>query len=370
MNYKKQRDVRLDIIRIFSFFCVVSIHFFLNSGFYYENVNGFKMLIMCIIRSFFIISVPMFIILTGYLMNKKELSKKYYKGIIKILIIYILCSIVYSLFSKFYQRNNMNLIIFFKNILAYSGTPYAWYVEMYIGLFLLIPFLNIIFNNLRDKKQANILLITLVFIIGLPSILNIFKFNSLEWWFHPVIDNAYSKIFPSWWSSIYPIFYYFLGAYLKRYPIKISANYNFVLLFLTVALDGLFNFYRSYGGRYVYGTWNDYSSAFIMIISFLTFNLLLKIKLKENKVRDNVLKTLSDACLGAYLISYCYDYIFYNYLNQMIINVKDRFIYAPIIVILVFSASIITSMLINYFYKIVLNGILKIKKKEGYNNGI
>ena len=108
---KKARDVRLDIIRIFSLFCVIAVHFFLNSGFYNEIVIGKKMYIMSIIRSFFIICVPMFIMLTGYLVNGKTLSKKYYKGIIKILIIYLICSIIYSLFvPKFFLKHEKNTI--------------------------------------------------------------------------------------------------------------------------------------------------------------------------------------------------------------------------------------------------------------------
>ena len=150
---KKARDVRLDIIRIFSLFCVIAVHFFLNSGFYNEIVIGKKMYIMSIIRSFFIICVPMFIMLTGYLVNGKTLSKKYYKGIIKILIIYLICSIIYSLFGKFYLKEEMTFTIFLKKLISYSGTRYSWYIEMYIGLFLLIPFFNIIINSLKSKKE-------------------------------------------------------------------------------------------------------------------------------------------------------------------------------------------------------------------------
>lgn len=38
----KKRDVRLDIVRIFSLFCVIAVHFFLNSGFYEKAVIGKK----------------------------------------------------------------------------------------------------------------------------------------------------------------------------------------------------------------------------------------------------------------------------------------------------------------------------------------
>ena len=360
----RKRDVKLDIIRIFAFLCVVSIHFFLNSGFYKETIKGKEMYIMCIFRSLFIISVPMFITLTGYLMNKKEISKKYYKGIIKVIVIYFMCSIVYSLFIKYYQQGEMNLGIFIKNLLSYSGTKYSWYIEMYIGLFLIIPFLNLVFNNLKSQRQAKLLIFTLVVIIGLPTLLNTFKLDSLEWWRQPSLDKTYTKILPTWWSAIYPIFYYYLGAYLRKYPIKMSAILNFFLIIIWLIIDGAFNYYRSYGANYIWGTWNNYSSILVMITTFLIFNLLLKINLKENKnVRDKIFKTISDACLGAYLLSCCFDIIFYAKLEELIPDVKERFIYAPAIICLVFACSIIASMIINLIY-FVINKIFEKTEKN------
>lgn len=345
---EKKRDERLDIIRIFALICVISVHFFLNSGFYDENVYGEKMLVMCILRSFFIICVPMFITLTGYLMNKKQLNLKYYKGIVKILVIYFMCSLIYAIFQKFYLKENVDIIIFLENLLSFKGTRYSWYIEMYIGLFLLIPFLNLIFNNLKDKKQAKCLLFTLIFIIGIPCILNIFNFDSADWWQNPSMSNKYTKLVPSWWTSIYPIFYYFLGAYLSKYEIKLNTKWNLILLITILILDGGFNFYRSYNNKFIWEVWNNYSSATIMLLTFLMFNLLLKIKFKyESKIRNNILKILSDACLGAYLISCIFDKIYYNKLKLIIPMVQDRFLYAPIMILAVLCSSILLSIIIN-----------------------
>ena len=357
---KLVRDYRLDIIRIFSLFCVIAVHFFLNSGFYNEIVVEKRMYIMSIFRSFFIICVPMFIMLTGYLVNGKTLSKKYYKGIIKILIIYLICSIIYSLFVKFYLKEDMTFTIFLKNLISYSGTRYSWYIEMYIGLFILIPFFNIIINSLKSKREYQMILITLIVLIALPSILNIFKFDSIEWWKKPSISNNYVKILPAWWTSIYPVLYYFLGAYLKRYNVKLNTKLNILFLIIFTILDGTFNFYRSFNVKYIWGSWNSYSSLFVMIETFLVFNLLLKIKFKkEFSFRNNTLKILSNACLGAYLISCMYDKIIYDKLEVLIPNVKQRFIYAPIVVLLSFLCSIITSILIN----MILFVISELKKK-------
>ena len=106
---KRVRDPKLDIIRIFALICVVGVHFFLNSGFYDVPIVGKRMYVASVVRAFFITCVPLFLMLTGYLVNKKQLSKKYYKGIIKVLIIYAICSVIYSIFIKVYEKKDMNI---------------------------------------------------------------------------------------------------------------------------------------------------------------------------------------------------------------------------------------------------------------------
>lgn len=346
------RDIRLDIIRIFSLFCIVSVHFLLNSGFYQEIVDGKRMFFMCIIRSLFIICVPMFITLSGYLLNKKELSKKYYKGLIDIILIYIICSLLYFVFKYFYFNNISSFNIFIEDLLNFRGAKYAWYIELYIGLFLLIPFLNLIFNNLKNKKQAKILLITLLVLSGIPNIINIFNFSSMSWWANPAFDNDYFKILPSWWISIYPLFYYFLGAYLSKYKININTKLNILLIFIVIILDGIFNYYRFNGSYFVSTSWNNYSSALVMLKTFLIFNLFLKINIKiKSKSLNNLFKTISNACLCAYLTSGIFDTIYYNFLNTSVPIIKERFIYAPLIVTCVFISSLALGILINFLYE-------------------
>ena len=71
----KKRSAAADIVRCFAFFCVVSVHFFLKNGYYTQPVKGERMFVMTVMRSFFIICVPLFLTLSGYLLRTKELSK-------------------------------------------------------------------------------------------------------------------------------------------------------------------------------------------------------------------------------------------------------------------------------------------------------
>lgn len=87
-----ERNTNLDVIRCIAVFEVLSIHFFLNNGFYSTIVNSFEMYKQIFFRTFFMSCVPLFMILTGYLMSNKTLSLKYYFKISKI--------IVFEKFSK------------------------------------------------------------------------------------------------------------------------------------------------------------------------------------------------------------------------------------------------------------------------------
>ena len=142
-----KRNSALDITRIFAMFSVISVHFFLNNGFYSEPMLGKRMLVMTIMRTGFMVCVPLFITLTGYLMSRKTWSRGYYRGITKTLGIYVLASIACILYKILVVGSEIPFDRAFFSVLNYSGANYAWYIEMYIGLFLLSPLLNILRSN-------------------------------------------------------------------------------------------------------------------------------------------------------------------------------------------------------------------------------
>lgn len=109
----KERNINLDLIRCVAVIFVISVHFCLNSGFYELTCSGMRMLIMCILRTAFITCVPLFLMLTGYLMNKKELTLSYYKGIKRTYCIYVLVCICCLLFNviETVARNAMHTVI-------------------------------------------------------------------------------------------------------------------------------------------------------------------------------------------------------------------------------------------------------------------
>ena len=71
---KQERKYGLDIVRIIATLSVLSVHFFLKTNYYNTPLNSMPMRVQSIIRNFFMICVPLFILITGYLNNNKAVS--------------------------------------------------------------------------------------------------------------------------------------------------------------------------------------------------------------------------------------------------------------------------------------------------------
>ncbi len=330
MNSTK-RNPAADIIRCLALFFVVSVHFMLKNGFYAQPNVGIRMYIMTIMRALFIICVPLFITLSGYLLRKKQLCKSYFLRIFKILLTYTIVAFICLLFAKFFMHENLSINDAIGRFLNYRAAPYGWYIEMYIGLFILIPFLNILYNNLANKKQKSLLIIAFIVLTALPSVINITF-----------------KIVPSWWTGVYPITYYFIGCFLGEYGINLKKRFSFPLIILTVFVSGSLAFWLSHKEKFKSGQWCEYNSFFSVILVILIFAFFTNINYEKMPVLiTKFLKTISGLCLGGYLVSSIFDTLLYPILISKVSYMPNRLEYYFLIVPAVYVLSLILSYFIS-----------------------
>ncbi len=142
----------IDLIKILAMLLVTIVHATTMSGwttigktFTISNffVGFGRMLAFC--------CVPLFMVTTGYLCRKKEMGLNYYKKIVKVLIEYFICSSLVYFGGIIFTEQTFNIIAMMRFVFNISN---QWYVSMYIGLFLLIPFLNILYNNITTLKKS------------------------------------------------------------------------------------------------------------------------------------------------------------------------------------------------------------------------
>lgn len=364
-----KRNPAADIIRILAFFSVVSVHFFLKNGFYSQTVEGGSMFVMTVMRSFFIICVPLFLTLSGYLLRKKQLEKKYYGRISKIIITYILASLLCVAYSIIFLDKDIGIKSVILDILNFSAAPYSWYIEMYLGLFLLIPFLNIVYNSLPSQKSKIWLIITFVILTALPSVLNIYNLNSLDWLALPSASSAVNKIIPSWWQGFYPITYYYIGCYLSEYSIKIKKPLNLALIALCTLISGAFCFWRSYKANFIWGVWCNYQSLFNVVLTTLVFVFFINLNYEKfPPLASKIIQKISGLSLGGYLVSWIFDSELYPILIEKVPTVSGRLRYYFVIVPIIFVLSLIASYILSKIQILIEKGFSfaqkKLKKQE------
>ena len=332
---EKKRSINIDLIKTIAVISVISVHFFANTGFYDKNITGVDTYLIVFFRTLFMICVPLFMITTGYLMKNKKIGKKYYIGIFRVLITYLLMALIYIAYHCFYLKEATFSIKYVILSVLRFDIGYRWYVEMYIGMFLIIPFINLVYNNLNIKKHNQVLLLTMLILTALPGVLNI----------------KYSLI-ADWWINLYPITYYFIGCYINEYKPKIGKLKNVFLLLITLIISTIVNILISNGTTFVRDVHNDWGSIFNVLTSVLTFVLIINLNLDNvNKNISKFITKISELSLGMYLASAIVDnYIYFNVLDKFSsCDFITYIIKVPIVVIL----SLIISLFINLLYKII-----------------
>ena len=203
------RSIGLDLIRSLAIFSVIGGHFFMNSGFQNVEFGEAAMFVQGCAKFFFGIGVPLFLMLTGYLQGKKEANTRYYKGALRVLGSYAVFCLVTILFRIYYLGEQGSALQWGHKVLDFSAIPYGWYIEMWIGLFLLVPFLNILWRHIPTQRLKLVLLGTLYVMTALPDMTNRYGMH----------------LTPGFWADCYPLFFFFAGAYIREYGVTIRKSY-------------------------------------------------------------------------------------------------------------------------------------------------
>ena len=146
-----KREPGIDLVRVMGLFFVNGVHFFLKNGFYSEAQVGAAIWGADCFRWLFFSCNGLFLLLTGYLKSTKPFTKDYYKSLIPVLVGYgLTCLITYPI-RHYAMGESMNIFQWIGNILTFG--KYAWYLEMYIGLILFSPVINLTLEKIQGDKQ-------------------------------------------------------------------------------------------------------------------------------------------------------------------------------------------------------------------------
>jgi surface polysaccharide O-acyltransferase-like enzyme len=324
----------IDILKTIALLSIIGQHFFtLQTPFKQSSFVGVSMFIQGVAMNFFLIGVPLFVAITGYLNAEKKISCRYYRNLLKVIIPYILISIIYIVVRIHLFDETITIRHSVGMILRFNAIPYGWFIEMWIGLYLLIPFLNILFNCLPSKRTALLLIITLAILTIIPMTTNQHGFHFL----------------PNYWNSLWPLLCYYIGTYIRKYQPYLKTIHLIVFIVICCCIEPLLNLILFPGRSYIL----IIGTCLLTYPAMAAFFILLYQCNIQHRFVKNILNKISDLSLYIYLFFALFDMLMYPVFLKNYINQQQFGLYFIIIVPLLFILSFITSYIFDLIIKIV-----------------
>jgi len=339
MKPEKKFYPQLNVIKAIASFSVTAVHFRnrVETNIPESVINNKVTLFFSTNYALFIFAVPLFLLATGFLSVHKSISKKHFLNVFKIYSLYLFMAFLsHGLMIFTNTRDPMSLIQMIKRALSFSLIS-GWYIELYIALALIIPFLNVLIKNL-SKKELQLLIGVLLFSVSIPAFIN---------------DNPDFSILylPNYWKIIYPVVYYFIGAYICLYHEEISIkNHTLIFMYVTSIVYIIQLLYR-YASPYTKIVEGYYPSIINVILASSFFLILFKNIKKSHYIFD----IISKYTLSTYIMAYPIDKILYPRFMNIFTPTKNLILVSPFIVIVSFFATLISGIILNnlfnYFWR-------------------
>ena len=281
----KEREAGLDLLRCLALLLVVTFHSFLYNGFYSQPQTGAAMLLANAVRWMSTGCIGIFLMLTGYFKSAEPMSRRYYRSLWPVLLGYAIAAAVSIPVRHFILGDTQSLSVWISRFFGFSGVYYGWYVEMFVGLTLLSPIVNLALSQLSEKRQFYWLAGTMLVLTALPGI---FPHN----------------LFPDYWRTIYPLTYYVLGAVIRRLQPKLQPWFAICIAVGVSLLLAVVTLLSTGGTISDASTW-EFPDLWIVLVSVFLFLCFYKVTI--GKTLQKIFRWIADGVYGGYLISHLLD---------------------------------------------------------------
>lgn len=187
MQKSRQRILAFDIIRIVAILLVLLVHVSAYMVIQYPQPSTNEFIVGNIFNGISRAGVPLFIMLSGALLLNEERkfdTKKFYKksllAMLLLLIGWLLFyGVFYAVILPLLKGETITASAFFDYLLTFKGSdyPHLWYMFMIVGLYLIIPVLNLFVKKENIKYVVGITIICII-VQFLGQTLNVFTINS------------------------------------------------------------------------------------------------------------------------------------------------------------------------------------------------
>lgn len=348
-----KRNIGLDVLRILAMVMIVFQHVIGKGMFRFEINNGEFYKFILFIRTFCIVAVNCFVLITGYFQVK---SKFKLNKVVDIWLKVIFYSISIYIVLLIFNQVDFNMKDTIKSFFPIITNEY-WFVNCYLLLYILSPFINKMIYQLSKKDLKKLIIFLLIVFCLFPSIL----------------PSAFVLDTTRGYGIIWFVILYLTGAYIRLHMKSSFQNKKNLILFfiinclsfcLVLAIQCICDsIHVSDISERLY----NYNFIFVFLASLFLFLYFKNINIKNNKLINLVFK-LSPLVFGVYIIHeqvVLRGTLYLNILNlDCLWNNPLQFVIIPLITIVIFLVCI----LIEKITQGTIQNVIKIKFKKIYIN--
>lgn len=280
MTTQKVRQSNFELLRIVSMLMIVALHYFngsIGGALNHLDQSHFNFYVTYFFESFSMVGVNCFILIMGYF-NANKLSVDL-KSVTILLLQVVFYSVMFYGVGLITGSTTLSISDGMSALLPFF-VGVKWFVETYIIMYLLSPFVNRALENLNKNQFQKLLIILFILFSVWPSMLPS----------PPVTDGGY--------GIINFMFVYIIGCYLRKHY---DAKHTGIRYFIGYLISGTVTFVASLVASEILGggLWIVWGYNFIFCIVGSVFLFLAFSKLN---LQSKLINVLAKFAFGVYLI--------------------------------------------------------------------
>lgn len=283
----------LDNLRVIATISVVLLHVAAPLLYRYPNFDASNWLIANLYDSLVRFCVPVFVMITGALLLKKQYQLADYlkKRVARIIYPFLFWITIYSVHALIilksgFQQPLSDILTISDSKFGYKTTYHFWYIYMIIGIYFLIPLISKLIRNAKEKQILYFL--TIWFLV--VSVTN------------PMFDEYLPTFNLKYFGGF--VGYLVLGYYLsvKNFEkVKNIKNISLVIFVFGVLLTAFGTYFLSTYKRQFTADLYTYFSPNVIIAATGLFLFIKHINIKNNKL-ISIRKTINKHSFGIYFV--------------------------------------------------------------------
>lgn len=247
--------------------------------------NSVNFYILNILESIFIPAVNVFIIISGFFLynTQKRNLWKIIELLVQVIVIY---ELKYIFTEKVINKSTISI-----SGLIYNLIPTNYFVILYIVVYIVSPYINILIKSLDKKELKRFIIILLIMFSIYPTTVDFFseitkrQYNGLS------TVGLYGSQYG--YSSVNFILCYIIGAYISKYKQLFLENKFSTLLIcfiINVLLITGWSLFNDYTGYFVEKSALEYCNPIVIINAAIILIIFMKINIPTNIIINKLAK--------------------------------------------------------------------------------